>query len=221
MSHFCGLVILTPEFAKSNSFEESLEKYSENVEVPEYCTGEVSREDKKRFVKYYTGKKSYTKKSFDELYAEKGDDWNDNDWKKDEKGVWQRYTTYNPDSKWDWWCLGGRWDSCIKTKSGEFVDECKLGEIDFKPYAEDCYEDAKNWLGETCKRLKEDYKYHYAKGDMPFCIIIDGVWYEKGEMGWWGMTSNEKNGDDWEGEINNLLASLPEDSDVYNVDFHI
>lgn len=219
MSHFCGLVILTPKYEKN--IDDSLEKYNENVEVPEYCADKVSREDKKRFVKYYTGKRFYTKKSFDELYAEKGKDWNSNQWRKDEKGVWQVYSTYNPDSKWDWWCLGGRWDSCIKTKSGEFVDECKLGEIDFKPYPEDCYEDAENWRGEPYKRLKKEYKFHYTKGDMPFCIIIDGVWYEKGQMGWWAAVSNEKNDDDWEKEIENLLATLPEDSDVYNVDFHI
>ena len=219
MSHFCGLVILTPKYEKD--IDDSLEKYNENVEVQEYCADKVSKADKKRFVKYYTGKRFYTKKSFEELYAEKGAEWNSNQWRKDEKGVWQVYSTYNPNSKWDWWCFGGRWTNCIKTKSGEFVDECKLGEIDFKPYPEDCYEDAENWRGEPYKRLKEEYKFHYAKGDMPFCIIIDGVWYEKGQMGWWGMTSNEKNDDDWEKEIENLLATLPEDSDVYNVDFHI
>ena len=219
MSHFCGLVILTPKYEKD--IDDSLEKYNENVEVQEYCADKVSREDKKRFVKYYTGKKSYTKKSFDELYAEKGADWNSNQWRKDEKGVWQVYSTYNPNSKWDWWCFGGRWTNCIKTKSGEFVDECKLGEIDFKPYPKDCYEDAENWRGEPYKRLKEEYKFHYAKGDMPFCIIIDGVWYEKGQMGWWAAVSNEKDDDDWEKEIENLLATLQEDSDVYNVDFHI
>ena len=219
MSHFCGLVILTPEYEKE--LDDAIEKYSESIEVPEYLVREVSVDEKKNFVKYYTGKKFYTKKSFEKLYAEKGADWNSNNWKKNEKGVWQIYSTYNPDSKWDWWCLGGRWTNCIKTKKGEFVDECTLGEIDFKPYPEDCYEDAENWKGEPCKRLKEEHKFHYAKGDMPFCIIIDGVWYERGEMGWWAMVSNEKTTEAWENEIENLLASLPENSDVYNVDFHI
>lgn len=219
MSHFCGLVILTPEYEKE--LDDAIEKYSENIEMPEYLLREVSVEEKKNFVKYYTGKKSYTKKSFEELYAEKGDEWNGNRWKKNEKDVWQIYSTYNPDSKWDWWVLGGRWSNCIKTKKDEFVNECTLGEIDFKPYPEDCYEDAENWKGEPCKRLKEEYKFHYAKGDMPFCIIIDGVWYERGEMGWWAMVSNEKTTEAWESEIENLLASLPENSDVYNVDFHI
>ena len=91
MSHFCGLVILTPKYEKD--IDDSLEKYNENVEVQEYCADKVSKADKKRFVKYYTGKRFYTKKSFEELYAEKGAEWNSNQWRKDEKGVWQVYST--------------------------------------------------------------------------------------------------------------------------------
>jgi hypothetical protein len=40
-------------------------------------------------------------------------------------------------------------------------------------------------------------------------------------MGWWGMTHNEKENDDWHGEVTALLEKLPADSEVYNVDFHI
>ena len=32
---------------------------------------------------------------------------------------------------------------------------------------------------------------------------------------------NEKNKEDWSGEVMNLLKDLPADSEVYNVDFHI
>jgi hypothetical protein len=40
-------------------------------------------------------------------------------------------------------------------------------------------------------------------------------------MGWWACVSNEKNKEDWSGEVMNLLKDLPADSSVYNVDFHI
>ena len=33
MSHFCGLVIMTPEYAENNGFEDSLEKYDENTVI--------------------------------------------------------------------------------------------------------------------------------------------------------------------------------------------
>jgi hypothetical protein len=287
MSHFCGLVILTPNYSLENGMDDSLAKYDESKKFPEYCKCNVSdadivefltwyiygskatpesREDylnfKKSFVKFMRGKKGFfTKKQFDidfphnkgdkayinhliyknndryaeyfkahkpdvfaqftELYKAKGDDWNGNRWRKDGKGVWQEFSTYNPNSKWDWYCVGGRWDNCIKTKSDEFVNECLFGEIDFEPYSEDCYEEGKDWLGNPCKQLKEGYKYHYSKDDFPFCVIIDGVWYERGKMGWFACVSNEKSKTEWGNEIEKLLEKIPADAEVYSVDFHI
>lgn len=290
MSHFCGLVILTPEYAEFNGMDDSLAKYDENLETPEYRKCDLSDEDKQRFLEYYLinksqdeqahedyevfklgfikfmrGKKGYlTQKQYQEkyphardkdnkkgwafglihenpekwieyfkqgypefwgtfelTYAEFGEDWNSNHWRKDENGVWAVYSEYNPDSKWDWYVVGGRWRNSIKTKDGEFVDSCKFGEIDFEPYPEDAYEDGEDWLGNPCKQLKEGLEWHYSKGDMPFCLVIDGVWYERGEMGWFACVSNEKSKEDWDGEVEALLNNIPADSMVYNVDFHI
>ena len=47
------MVILTPEYAEFNGMDDSLAKYDENLECPEYCTGEVSDYDKVRFVEHY------------------------------------------------------------------------------------------------------------------------------------------------------------------------
>ena len=290
MSHFCGLVILTPEYAEFNGMDDSLSKYDENLEYPEYCRGEVPESDKVDFlihflinksddkelrdgfekfkigfIKYMRGKKGYLtqkqyqekypyardketkmgwatgliytnnerfadyfKKGYPELYAKfedtykmYGDDWNGRRWSKNTRGIWCEYSTYNPNSKWDWYCEGGRWHNSIKTKSGEFVDACKLDEIDFEPYPEDAYEDDKDWAGNPCKKLKDGFEWHYDNENTPFCIVIDGVWYEKGDMGWWGCVSNEKGDGEWKDEFFKLLESLPADSDVYNVDFHI
>jgi len=293
MSHFCGLVILTPEYAKTHGMDDSLAKYDEGIKMPEYRKYDLPDKDKLDFLEHYLidnaeengvqiranykkfklgfikfmrGKKGYlTQKQyqekyphardkeskgswasgliyengdkfveyfkqgypefwnkFEETYAQFGEDWNGNRWRKDENGVWAVYSTYNPDSKWDWYSTGGRWDKSIKTKSGEFVNECMFGEIDFEPYPDDCYEDGEDWLGNPCKKLKEDYEWHYDnKNNIPFCIIIDGVWYERGDMGWWGIVANEKGTEEWNGEVSALLGKIPADSEVYNVDFHI
>ena len=290
MSHFCGLVILTPEYAKTNGMDDSLAKYDENMDMPEYRKRDVTdaniveflayylygegatdrfnkadyTEFKKGFARFMRGKKGFfTKKQyfaehprndgdnlayltyliyrnseryakyfkehkpeefaqFPELYKAKGDDWNGNRWHRDENGVLAEYSTYNPDSKWDWYTVGGRWRNSIKTKDGEFCDEAMLGEIDFEPYPEDCYEDGTDWLGNPCKKLKDGLEWHYDnKDNFPFCIVIDGVWCERGEMGWWACVSNEKDPEDWHEEVKTLLAKLPDDSFVYNVDFHI
>lgn len=286
MSHFCGLVFLTPDYAEHHDLDESLEKYDENRKVPEYADHVVTEYEKATFLSYYCPivkkekkhevndtdtitliedtkvnrdndmiefmewckkerengnkqyelkdyyKKKYSRqqlseldyaymlihdhraefgkfwfdkypelvKDFDKVYKECGDGWNGNSWRiNPENGLWTMYSEYNPDSKFDYYCDGGRWSGMIKTKDGSKVDEAYLDEIDW-------YAEADAYNLDTCT---------------PFCIVIDGVWYEKGEMGWWAMTSNEKTEVDWKTEVKSLIESLPEDTIVYNMDFHI
>lgn len=54
-----------------------------------------------------------------------------------------------------------------------------------------------------------------------WAILKDGVWTESGSMGWWGMSSNDKDPDDWTAEVNKMLESLPADSWISCVDCHI
>ena len=281
MSHFCGLVIMTPEYAENNTFEDSLEKYNENIEYEPYVRGEVSDYEKVRFLEYYNKDKvnedaiknefvdthsgvegfqsfedfknewgsddrnryihtlAYDHKDeyckffiekfpelfadFDNQYEEHGEDWNSSSWKKNGNGVLEEWSTYNPDSKWDWYSLGGRWGKSIKTKSGEFVDKCFLDEIDWSPFKPEDYEEEtqKDWSGKEYHPLKDSVQYHYTENDVPFCVIIDGVWYERGKMGWWTFVSDEKEKSDWNEEFMTLVKTLPEKSLVANYDFHI
>ena len=281
MSHFCGLVIMTPEYAENNTFEDSLEKYNENIEYEPYVRGEVSDYEKVRFLEYYNKDKvnedaiknefvdtyagvegfqsfedfknkwgsddrmryvhtlAYDHKDeyckffieklqelfadFDNQYEEHGENWNGSRWKKNDNGVWEEWSTYNKNSKWDWYALGGRWGKSIKTKSGEFVDECFLDEIDWSPFKPEDYEEEakKDWSGKEYHPLKDCVQYHYTENDVPFCVIIDGVWYERGKMGWWACVSDEKEKGDWNEEFMKLIKALPEKSLVANYDFHI
>ena len=161
---------------------------------------------------------------FDEIYEEHGDDWNSNRWRVNAlSGKLEEFSTYNPDSKWDWYSIGGRWDCALKTKSGKFVNECLLGEIDwtdFKP--EDYQEEEKtSWLGRKYHELKEGITWHLTRKEPPFCLVVDGEWIEKGQMGWWAITSKENNEEDWNAEFFGVLDKLPADAEVTLVDFHI
>ena len=62
-----------------------------------------------------------------------------------------------------------------------------------------------------------------AMGDdiVPFAILHEGNWLERGEMGWFGMVSNEKDGDAWKEQALKLLKSLEPDSSIEAVDCHI
>lgn len=54
-----------------------------------------------------------------------------------------------------------------------------------------------------------------------FAIIKDGKWYQKGEMGWWGMVSDEKDQEKWNKEFSILLDSVPDDTLLSIMDCHI
>ena len=52
-------------------------------------------------------------------------------------------------------------------------------------------------------------------------MIKDGKWYQKGDMGWFGMSSNEVSPDEWEATVSKMIADLPEDHEIVVVDCHI
>ena len=54
-----------------------------------------------------------------------------------------------------------------------------------------------------------------------FAVLKDGVWYERGEMGWWGTVGNEKDQDAWADEFHKLIADLPDDALLSVYDVHI
>jgi hypothetical protein len=62
-------------------------------------------------------------------------------------------------------------------------------------------------------------KRHAAVGT--FAVLKDGEWYEKGNMGWWGFVSDEKNPDEWNDQFNKLITELPEDTLLSVYDCHI
>ena len=104
----------------------------------------------------------------------------------------------NPNAKYDWYVEGGRWGGYMTNFEGNKTDNDYVKEID------------------------------WTKTDTPFCFLdADGVWHERGEMGWWAMVSNEKSEKDWDAEfkdyVNSLLAVSDdeEDVEVVAVDFHI
>lgn len=304
MSHFTVLVI-------GNEPEELLEPFSEHIEVPKYS--EVSEDEKQSFIETYTIVKpdrSYGIKdeaeaeknkllSFDELYDQYGEDWNDSAWKKDANGIWCEFSTYNPNSKWDWYLLGGRWSGFFKVKpivdsmenvkfpeytvgeAGLMTEEPKIGyadqllkkDIDFvgmradailnaekdydefhailkgrefplwpailEKYPEDQIDAAREEFNnlETVKDLnKAGYYFNNERFNVSreeflrkaelsafstFAFLNEKGWCERGNMGWWGIVTNEKDDEQWIIEFNKMLDELPDDTLLSLYDCHI
>jgi hypothetical protein len=210
-------------------------------------------------------------------------------------GYWQ-----NPNAKWDWYSIGGRWTGYFKLKPGVAAqvgrpgvfetppekgwgDIARKGDIDFEgmrdehetkrlavydavhaavagtpPYKQwaivraECGDDigqARKTYGEQPRVAAFDAYARSEAGiktvgfmssmdefDMPrdlyakqarldaiasYAIVKDGEWHAKGDMGWWGMSSNEKDPMTWAENFNKMLDALPDTTLLTIVDCHI
>ena len=157
---------------------------------------------------YAKNKLSYEKMSDEELYQQciYEDEKYDNDGNE--------LSTYNPDSKWDWYEVGGRWSDGIKKIDGSNCNSCYVCDMAIGRN-EDTYKKAiRFWEvvveekpledGEDKSNFdswykKEYYKERYiskeiyadsvSKENYFYAIVTpDGEWHEPGRMGWFGVS---------------------------------
>ncbi len=213
MSHFIGLCF--GEFWESN-----LDQYDENLEVEpyiQYTKDEAIDEVKKRHVKNYESAlemlnnkdldlKSieYFQKEIDKgLFISYEDAWEEaKGWGYEIDANENLLSTYNPDSKWDWYVIGGRWSGYLILKErGENGEIIEVDQADFDEI---------------------DWDYMISHNKIPFCYIDpDGDWCEKGRMGWWAMVSDETSDQSWEKQFKDFIDSIDYNCIVTAVDFHI
>lgn len=156
------------------------------------------------------------------------------------------YTTANPDAHWDWWVEGGRWENYLRLKNGERATSARIKDIDFSLDSE-VYKDALRFWdivveGKPLKPFEkmpfslwkpewylDNYgsREEYAERDACFStyavVTPDGIWFEKGEMLWFGVRSvPEKDTKDWDLNFVERFI-LPEDENtiITIVDCHI
>lgn len=219
MSHYAVLVMSEHG---GEDVPELLARYSENIEVEPYVkyTREQAIEHDRKYsldcliswVKKQEKNKDedYSKwidlcsehllRSDEECYQSVKEDYND---LVDDDG--NILSTYNPDSKWDWWAYGGRWGDRLKRNNEEYCDEGYAADMDFRQNKKSYKEHLKWWeenidTGEPDGFLSADYYKDYYKDKETFAKIMslpifrsvvtpDGEWHEKGEMGWFAMSS--------------------------------
>lgn len=213
-------------------------------------------------------------------------------YKKNSDGRYGHFT--NPNAKWDWWKIGGRWAGFFQLKPGTVgikgepglmnsqrtengVDQARKKDIDFAAMMQDAATAAeqrfdgaariingRTWTSwkatrealapdiDTARRryngqkvvtdldawnetiheldfffdpdqflCTRDKYIHKAKCNSisTFAILKDGEWLERGEMGWFGCTGNEK--ETWEDDFIAVLNTIPDDALLTIVDCHI
>lgn len=155
-------------------------------------------------------------------------------------------STYNPDSKWDWYSVGGRWGGMLRIKGRkERVDEALVKDIDFSPNKKEYKEAKRFWEVVVEKKpLKEDeekpftlynedyYKERYKDADeyatnqarfSTYALVTpEGEWYEPGKMGWWGISNTTPDSEkDFEKFFDEYLAKANPEWTLTIVDCHI
>lgn len=124
----------------------------------------------------------------------------------------------NPDSKWDWYRMGGRWRGYFKLKKGKTGIVGEEAGLDKS--------DSRIWPNGVDQARKCDIDFDAMFKKRPndtatFAVLANGKWYEKGEMGWWAMVRNEKANEDWNGEFKKILDSISDEELLTIVDCHI
>lgn len=144
-------------------------------------------------------------------------------------------TTYNPDSKYDYYTVEGR---SLYTKDGEECGEAKVNDVQFG-IIDSLYHEAIDFWNNTINGSERSYynkeyyidKYktaeNYAKEVSIFStyavVTPDGVWHSPGDVGWFGMSSETE--DEWGDWVSNYYERFFKDADpdliLTMVDCHI
>lgn len=131
MSHFVALV-----FGKDH--EALLEPFDENTAVDPYWAVEYEAPvpTDNYYLKEAISRGDLTESStLDELVAWMNEyarsEEHGQTYRATPEGKIERLTTYNPQSKWDWWSVGGRWSDHLLLKSGKRADQALKSEVDW------------------------------------------------------------------------------------------
>ena len=221
MSHFCVYVF----HDKNTSIYNLLAQYDKNLVVEpyvEYSKEEAIAKVRKEIEDYKNGpyaeyiknpeeyEKKYkcTKKYIEFLKNEfpKKINWTDDQCYDDMKEDYDSdmidkdgnlLSKYNPKSKWDWYEVGGRWCGGIPMKTNTKLEikscnECMVSQIDMD-------------------KISPPYAY----------VDTNGNWYERGKMGWFGISSNDKDEKSWGDEFKKFIKNQKKSTIVTLVDCHI
>lgn len=155
MSHFPVTVCLPPMAHDQvhEALTKALAPFDENVEVrPYHVYIENWQDEYERALKFFTEKPQHKPVGLDELdvaavLSAYESETVTEETKEDSKVVlFYRESTYNPESKWDWWVVGGRWlgyfavkpehdgdDRLITGQPGTFDNKAELRRVDGGP----------------------------------------------------------------------------------------
>lgn len=190
-------------------YADNPEKYLKDYNVYWLEGGTETYVNPPKLSQYAKVKLSCEKMSDEELYQQCT--YKDEDY--DNEG--NELSTYNPNSKWDWYVVGGRWSNRIKKNDGSNCNSCYVADmaigrnedtyrkairfwevvVEEKPL-EECEDksDFDAWYKKDYYKerylSKEIYADSVSKENDFYAIVTpDGVWHEPGSVGWFGVSN--------------------------------
>lgn len=231
---------------REGSAEETVEsalKYAKELDASRSSWDKYSVERNERFIRDIESAKveQEPKRTKLILDAYSGEGY----WKYDDDGVFRRYTTYNPESRWDWWVIGGRWEGIYAERQGEPISGL-IAEIErvqanrADPEKAAALKAVEEEVAAASARLRnreityQEFEVIEAKkldceAYIPWFFTHNLVvpsgdtfeWLEIGSTGWWGMRSDDMSEDNWLVTMHEALSKLDPQSRMVYIDFHI
>lgn len=142
-------------------------------------------------------------------------------------------TSYNPESRWDWWTIGGRWESQYREKQGikvgEYLKDLEQTLADFDanknlrpPVSED------DIFADTERKLPWWFPHNFVTREADVVAVDEEtqqltghLWHRAGRMGWFGMKSDDMTERDWIVKSIEILTAKDAEDFIVFVDFHI
>lgn len=233
MSHYTVLVIGDNVDDQLAPFDESIKvKYTRSKEE-HIARGKKDIEDYKNnglYATYLENPEEYLNKCTNDAHAKyiseefpKKLKWTDEEIYQDQIRWYEPHQinedgstneTYNPNSKWDWYQIGGRWSGMIRVLPNQ-----RSGRMGEKSWASSENDDPLQVDSAEVRDI--DWDHQNMKHFGTFAVLKDGKWYERGEMGWWAIVSNEKPEEQWDQEFKKLIKDLNPETRITVVDCHI
>jgi hypothetical protein len=116
------------------------------------------------------------------------------------------------------------WSECLKKYAN-------INEAREAYHSQDSVKSFNKSMADAYKHFEDIEKYQCTLEDFAqkaydnalstFAVLKNGKWYERGDMGWWGCVSDEKDQKAWNREFNELIKNLDSGTLLSVYDVHI
>jgi hypothetical protein len=85
---------------------------------------------------------------------------------------------HNPNAKWDWFSVGGRWDGFLINRAGERVDQARMKDIDWDAMRKDMDDKAKEaWEAYQNHDWEAEFEEHKVPKDKRDDYVKSSSWF--------------------------------------------